>query len=269
MLSAIRYSVKSECLIPWIKFLWYFEKENAEVCHKLLPTDSIDLIINLSNDMIYETDSGKITAPRLHINGLRDKYSYIHQAGNICVLGISFYSFGLFPFVHKPLEHIRNKIIDLHTLSLPLAQKLKSAVSDTIAADTINLIEKTLCSELNVKNNYLYKAAIMRDFMESEDEITIKSFCDDHGINIKTLERMFLHYSGYTPKLLRRLKRFQLTSSQLVHQNQEKLINVACDNSFTDQAHLIKEFHRFSGKAPLSFLNEKITIKENTKYSYI
>jgi len=269
MLSITRFSPKNEHLIPWIKYLWYFKKENAEIHHKLLPTDCIDLIINLSSDMIYEINSQKILVPRMHINGLRDNYSYIHQTGDICILGVSFYSFGLFPFVHKPLRHIPNKIIDLSLLSIPLAQKLESVVSKTITTNTINLIKEALLSELKVTKDYMSKAAIMRSFIESQEDISIRSFCNDHGINIKTFERMCLRYSGYTPKLLCRIKRFQSASNQLVHQKPEKLTDVVYDNNFTDQSHLIKEFQRFSGKAPLSFLQEKSTIKENTKYSYI
>ena len=268
MFSIKRYSVKNEGLIPWIRYIWYFKQENANISHKLLPTDCIDLIINLSNNIIYETDLEKIIAPHIHINGLRDKYSYIHQTGNICIFGISFYSFGLYPFVNKSLESIQNKIINVNTLSFSLAQKLEKVVSKDATEDTIILIEKVLCSELEIKNNYIYQAKIIRDFIESEDEITIKSFCYEYGINIKTFERMFLRYTGYTPKKLRRIKRFQTISNQLVHQNHH-LLDITYDNNYTDQSHLIKDFNNFSGKAPLSFLKEKATIKENSKYSYI
>jgi AraC-like DNA-binding protein len=233
-----------------------------------LPTDCIDLIINLSNNIIYETDSNKIIAPRIHINGLRDKYSYIHQTGNICVLGISFYSFGLYPFVNKSLESIQNKIIDVAAISTTLAQKLEIAVSSGITEDIIISIEKVLCSELKIKNDCIYNTKIIHDFFESKDEITIKAFCNEYGMNIKTLERMFLRYTGYTPKKLRRIRRFQTTSNQLVHKNNQ-LLDVVYDNNYVDQAHFIKEFHNFSGKAPLSFLKEKATIKENSKYCYI
>jgi len=269
MLSAIRFIPRDESLIPWIKYIWYFKKENAKICYKLLPTDCIDLIINLSNDIIYETNSKKTIAPNIHINGLRDKYSYIYQTGNICIFGISFYSFGLYPFVNKPLWCIHDKIIDLNSLSVLLEQKLKLVVNETITSNKIDLVEKVLLSELKVKHDYIYKATIMRDFIESSEKITIHSFCSEHGINIRTFERMFLQYTAYEPKLLQRIKRFQIASNQLVHQNPEKLTDVVYDNGFTDQSHLIKEFHRFSGKSPIPFLREKSTIKENIKYSYL
>jgi len=219
--------------------------------------------------MIYETGSRKIIAQPFHINGLRDKYSYIHQTGTIRIFGISFYSFGVLPFVHKSLKYIQNEIIDLYTLSTPLAQKLKSAVSCSTTDKTITFIEKALCSELQVNSDDIHKANLIGDFIQTDDNITIQSFCEEHEINIKTFERTVLYYTGYTPKILRRIKRFQTASNQLIYQNPVNLSGIAYDNSFTDQAHFIKEFRKFSGVAPRTFQQEKITVKENTKYSYI
>ena len=264
-----RYSVKSECLAPWVKFIWHFSDENASVFHKLLPTDCIDIVLNLSNNMVYEIDSHKIIAPLLHINGLRNEHSYIYQSGTIHIFGISFYAYGMFPFVHKSLEHIQNKIVDLHTLSIPLAQKLKLIDSYEATEEAIAFIEKTLCSELQVNDNEIYKAKLINDFMQTDDSVTIQSFCNGRNITIKTFERMLLHRTGYMPNILRRIKRFQSASNQLVHQNQTTLSSIAYDNSFTDQAHFTREFRRFSGVAPRTFQQEKITVKENAKYSYV
>jgi AraC-like DNA-binding protein len=268
MFEILRYTIKTERLAPWIKFIWRFEADNTEVRHKLLPTDSVDIIMNLSGDMVYETDSDKIHAPCFHINGLRDTYSYIHQTGDIRVLGISFHCFGLYPFARIPLSNIQNKIVDLDLLSAPLKQKLKLAVSGEITVNTIISIEDALCSELRLDNDYAYKAYLIRKFMETEDVTGVQAFCDGRGISVKTFERMVLRYTGYTPKLLRRIRRFQTSCNQLVHENPEMLSFIAYDNNFTDQAHFIKEFHRFSGTAPRAFSREKTTIKENAKYSY-
>lgn len=269
MLSMTRYSIKNECLAPWVKFIWYFETENANIHHKLLPTDCIDTMLNLSSDMVYETGSRMITAPPFHINGLRSEHSYIYQTGTIRVFGISFYCFGLYAFINRSLKGIQDDIVDLNTLSISLAKKLKSAVSCDTIQDTVRYIEMALCSELNVDSEYVRKASLIYDFMQSDSDTSIRSFCMEHGINIKTFERTVLHYTGYTPKILRRIKRFQTASNQLAHQNSISLAGVAYDNSYSDQAHFTKEFQKFSGAAPSIFQQEKATVKENVEYSYI
>lgn len=47
------------------------------------------------------------------------------------------------------------------------------------------------------------------------------------------------------------------------------LAGIAYDNNFTDQAHFIKEFRKFSGATPRIFQQEKVTVKDNAKYRYI
>ena len=80
---------------------------------------------------------------------------------------------------------------------------------------------------------------------------------------------MFLYYTGYTPKVLRCIKRFQNASNQLMYQQSASLTDITYWNSFTDQSHFIKEFTRFSGTTPCTFQSEKSTVKENAKYTYI
>jgi hypothetical protein len=78
MLSMTRYSIKAESLAPWVKFIWHFEVEDADIHYKLLPTDCIDIVLNMSSEIVYEADSYHIAAAPFHINGLRSKHSYIY-----------------------------------------------------------------------------------------------------------------------------------------------------------------------------------------------
>lgn len=269
MLAITRYAVKTPCLAPWVKFIWHLDVENADIHYKLLPTDCIDIILNLSGKMLYETPLDTFSAPPIHINGLRNTPSYIHQKGNVRVLGISFYPFGLYPFVHKSLAGMNDKIVNLFELAIPLAKKLELAVSNSIPIENIvENIEKALCTELQMNNQYIKKACLIRNLLDEDSDITIKSFCLKHDIHTKTFMRNCLRYTGCTPKVLCELKRFQESGNELVRQNQKQLSSIAYDNGFADQAHFVREFKKFSGSAPRIFQQEKITIKENAKYHY-
>lgn len=56
MFSMTRYKVRNKMLIPWINFIWYFEKTDAVVSHKLLPTDDIDVLSNSYNTSLSYYD---------------------------------------------------------------------------------------------------------------------------------------------------------------------------------------------------------------------
>ena len=269
ILNITRYAIKNECLIPWVKFFWHIEAVNADIHYKLLPTDCIDVILNLADVIVYETEFNRIIAPPFHINGLRSKCSFIHQENNIRIFGITFYPHGLYPFVLKSLKEVQNKVVDLNGFSYSLTQKLKNAVNNDTAEKIIAEIENTLIDELSIKQDFVDKAQLISDFITINDDISVKSFCDERSINIKTFERLFLYYTGYTPKILRRIKRLQNTCNQLVHQHMASLTDITYDNNFTDQSYFIKEFTHFSGTAPRTFQTEKATVKENVKYKYL
>jgi AraC-like DNA-binding protein len=269
MLAITRYAVKNKLLAPWIKFIWHFEAEDANVFYKLLPTDCIDIILNLSSNLIYEVDANRILAAPFHINGLRSKHSYVKQVGNIRIFGISFYPFGLYPFVNQSVESIRDRVVDLQELSATLAQNLELAISgETTTENIIDNIERALILELKVTEDYKNKARLIRNFLELDNDTTIQEFCLDRAIHTKTFTRNVLNYTGYTPKTLRSLKRFQKAGNQLVYQEQKRLSDVAYENDFADQSHFTREFQKFSGVAPGAFLREKVTVKENTEYIY-
>ncbi len=269
MLSMTRYTVKNDILTPWVKFIWSFEAEEADIHYKLLPTDCIDVILNLSSDMIYEVDSRSFSAAPYHINGLRGKHSYIQQTGNIKIIGISFYSFGLYPFVHKSLTEAQDKVVDLNDFSVSLTKGLESAIfGKTSTEDIINSIEKALCLELKVTEEYNNMADLINDFLERDSNETIQSFCFTHGVHPKTFMRKVLHYTGYTPKRLRSLNRFQKAGNQLVFEESNQLSAIAYENDFADQAHFIREFHKLSGVSPRSFQQGKASVKENVNYTH-
>ncbi len=269
MVSMTRYLIKSEILKPFVKFIWHFEAENADIHHKLLPTDSIDMIWNLSDEIYYETDTQRITAPPFHINGLRGKHSYIHHKGEIQAMGIAFYSYGLYPFVNKSLIPTQNQIIDLFSFSEPLSEQIKSVIMvNKPIHEKIELVEKVLCSNLKLNKDETNKIDIISKFLKTENDMTIQTFCKEQRIAVKTFERMVLRYTGYTPKLLSRIRRFQTATNQFVHRDFSKLTDVVYDNHFTDQPHFNREFQGFSGVAPNIFHKQKATIKENVTYIY-
>ena len=64
-------------------------------------------------------------------------------------------------------------------------------------------------------------------FLYADETLTVQSFCREKSINIKTFERYTKAYTGFTPKTLIRIMRFQKSSNQLSHQKK----NIALQTS--------------------------------------
>lgn len=267
MLPITRYSIQSDLLAPWINHIWSIQMVDADLRYKLLPTDCIDVLLNFGCTMVYESEQGKTAAPPLHINGLRSKPSIVHQKGRVLIWGVSFRPWGLAPFVRRSMTEIQEKIVNLEAFASPLAGRLQDAYQYHWAEDISLTIQEALSQEFLISPEQLEKVSIIREFMETDGEFTVQSFCEMRSIHVKTFERTFLYYTGYTPKALYERKRFQAAGNQLVHQH-GSLSDIVYEHGFFDQAHFTKVFSRFSGASPKRFLSEKATVKENARYSY-
>ncbi|WML33734.1 helix-turn-helix domain-containing protein [Clostridium sp. OS1-26] len=271
MLPITRYAIKSLQLRKWIKFIWYLETEaDVTVKHKLLTTDSIDIILNLSDKIEYQIGSDIYKTSDFHFNALRDRYGYINQKGKLKVFGISFYPFGLYPFLQIPISEFNNQVIDLKVTAKELTKKLEASINTLSPVyDTVLSLEKSLESMLDNSLGEVKMFNLIQIFALESKYCSIKSFCHDNNLNAKTLERACLKYTGYTPKALQRIGRFQTASNKLICKKAEDTIaSVAYENDYFDQAHFTREFQEFTGVTPSKFLKEHITIKENTKYIY-
>lgn len=239
---------------------------DQEVSNKLLPTDSIDLLINAGAPMMYSVGGQQITAPAIHINGLRNEYSYIRQSGDIHIVGVSFSPYGLYPFVHTAMSKTKDAIVDFHELNNKLAVEFERAVREDEAS--AERIERILLSYFACDSTTAEKAAWIESFLNAEEPESVQSFCVRRGLQVKTFERLCLRFTGYSPTTLRRLHRFQATSNQIVHEDPASLADVAYGNSYADQAHLIRDFKSFAGETPRSFVQKKQSVKENARYKY-
>jgi len=271
VLEITRYSIKNPQLEPWVKFIWYLEtKSEVSISHKLLPTDSIDIILNMSDRIEYQIGDNRLVASAFHFNGMRNKYGFIFQQGKLKVFGISFYPFGLYPFLHLPLHHYNNQIVDLQIASKSLSEKLESVLdSNFTISEMVCAIERVLSSTIMMNEQDIIILPILQNFYHNRQNTSINSFCIKNNLSSKTLERACLKYTGYTPKTLQRIDRFQNVSNRLIYSQQaEKLTELAYNNDYYDQAHFIKEFRCFSGASPSRFMKERITVKENTSYTF-
>lgn len=271
MLQIVRYAIKSERLKPWVKFIWYLETpSNVRVNHKLLPTDSIDVIINLSKKIDYQIEKQRYCASPFYFNGMRNKPGFIIQEGKIRVFGISFYPFGLYPFLNVPILEFNNQLNDLELIDKRFVHKLEAAIQHaTETSEVVNAIEKALLTLLDQNSVEMKNIDLVRHFCIEKQEQSINLFCEKNGVNIKTLERGCLKYTGYTPKTLIRIGRFQSASKQLIYNEENSFVKLACDSGYYDQAHFIKDFQEFSGATPGKFSKEGTTIKENIHYFFL
>ncbi len=78
---------------------------------------------------------------------------------------------------------------------------------------------------------------------------TVEALAGRLGMPRRDLHRVFARDMGISPKKWLRLRRFDAALRD-VRSSAEKLVDVAVDHSFADQAHMTREFRRLAGAPP-------------------
>ena len=258
-----KYSVKNSILKYFIKFYWLMESDSEiTINNKLLPVNNTDIIINYSDPVIYERDGQIIIPDRVHFNGIRNRTETIRQNGKIKVFGISFYPHGIYPLLKVPLREFTGKVENLYNVLGNFSGLIVDIMADNsiLTEERISTMEKIILEEMDYDCLGNKERRIFETFYTSDENI--KNFCDKTGINIKYLERLFLKYTGISPKVFSRITKFQRVSREMLYyRNYNNLTELAYDGGYYDQTHFIKEFRHFSGVTPVEFLNGRKTVK--------
>lgn len=88
--------------------------------------------------------------------------------------------------------------------------------------------------------------------LQGDEVSTIKDLSLRYGWNYKKTERIFLKYTGLSPRTLLRLLRFRY-ALETMKSNPGSLTHAAHRFGFYDQSHFIREFHNYAGSNPSSF----------------
>lgn len=271
ILHTTKYKVTHPELKQLIKYFWVMQgDEQTVVNHKLLPVNSIDVIISLSSPITYITSDGsKIMMRKNHLVGLRDAYLTIHQKGPIDVIGISFFSEGLYPFVKIPVSELKNKAVELEALTYDFTSRIEEKIKCAKSAhEKIQLIEEELLRHLNMElapERKVYE--LIQAFYRSLGCYNIGAFCDNQGISTRRLERYFEKYVGMSPRTFQRVSRFQYALNKMIYERTEDLTALSYASHYYDQNHFIKDFKAFTACTPTTFLRQKKAVKQIMKLS--
>ena len=259
-----KYSPINPILKKLIKFYWIIKSnKETDVYGKLIPTNNIDLIINLSSPIKYKNQIKEETFQNSHFSGIQKKYRIIQHKGIVDVIGISFYPTGFYPFVKVPLSEFTDRIVLAETFLKKLEAKVEKVSEIESDHERILVIERTLLAYIDL--NLLPEKKIdllANDLLMYGDSTSINNYCKTHGISQKTLERFFNKYVGTTPKAFFLTTKFQKLMKSLVMGNSDSMTEIGYEFNYYDQTHFINSFKSFMGNTPAKQLKEKDLILE-------
>ncbi len=255
-------------LDEFVEMLWFSEEPPlAHAQERLLPTGTVEIIINLNedetrtydknNNTLVDTMSGSI------ICGMHTEFFVIDTAEQTRVMGVHFKPGGAYPFLNLPAGELHNRHAALEDLwgraeAAELRERLLGADS---LAEKFRILEAHLLRiafrPLTQMANNGAVAFALEHFLFAPGVQKIAAVTDKIGLSQRRFIEIFKQKVGVTPKAFCRVMRFQQAIKKISAGSEIDWLDVALDCGYFDQAHFVHDFRAFSGITPTEYAARK------------
>lgn len=189
--------------------------------------------------------------PSPFIMGLLDRPVVLHVQGRMDVLGIRCFPWTVFDLLGLPASGDAVRSFDHPIAQLqPVVAACLQAGRHEAAVDHVRRYLLSIDAP-SASDAVLRKAgAALRG---SQGDVTVGSVAAAAHASVRTLERRFRRSSGRTVKDVAGAMRFEQVRNRLWTQPDSPLAALAQEFGYTDQAHLSRDFKRYSGATPAAF----------------
>lgn len=242
-----------EALRDTIKCFWYTRLDFGErhSSFEIVPDGYAEIIFLFGSPCRISYHGGLQSLPSPFLMGLLNQPVLLHSIATLEVIGIRCFPWTVFDLLGLPAGKDGGRLVE-H----PIA-RLQSALNEQIYAGTIEgALDQAKQYFLRLRtgiapDSMLFKAGTA--MREANGTIPVSQVATAAHATVRTLERKFKQASGYTVKDVSGLMRFEQVRDHLWLNPASNLAGLAHELGYTDQAHLSREFKRYSGTTPAAF----------------
>ena len=250
----------------FVRCFWLLKADAIEPgssTQKILPDGCMEIVIHVGRPLRRIRNNRARRQDTAFLVGQLTECFVLEEAAPAHVLGVRFKPAGTSALLHFDLKEIQNEEVTLESLWGSTGRSLQDAVLNASSdGDRIRILESFLLQRLRGRDIDRRIGAAVRLMEVNPGSLTVAEISERVGWSARQLERQFLRNIGIGPKALLCTLRFQ-TLLQLAHHGADPdWAALALECGFFDQAHLIREFKRFSGEAPEVFLGQDYSLYE-------
>ena len=241
---------------------WLCSDTPSHPRERILPSGTVELVINLSDDEIRIYDASDAARPRRYsgaaVAGPYSNFFLIDPLVHASIIGVHFRPGRAVPVLGVPASELAGAHVDLESLWGREAAELRERLCAAAApAKRFAVLEEVLLRRLRQTPPWHGAIPVALDaFEQSDAAVKVRDLARRAGLSQRRFIQLFTAEVGLTPKLYGRVRRFQ-RARQLARQATEPdwtAIALAC--GFFDQSHLIRDFGEFSGLSPVTYVNQ-------------
>lgn len=252
-------------LASWIKLFWVFENRSNNPISETIVTDgSPELIVHYGSPFKEVDRSGQIrTQPLAVVCGQLTKPLILESSRNAGMIGIRFHPNGMAPFLSASMHSISDIRVSAENMFTETDKFIEEIINSANDKHRIAACYRFLIGSMHPTcRNFSVRHALDL-IIQSRGTISVKHLASTIGVSKRSLELAFREEVGTSPKMFCRITRFRRVFDEVSKETSSvDWIQTALDSGFFDQSHLIRDFHRFSGRSPTSFLANKTTFTQ-------
>ncbi|MVN75199.1 helix-turn-helix domain-containing protein [Hymenobacter sp. HMF4947] len=242
-----------QALRDTIQSFWYTGMDLGELPARfeVVPDGYAEIIFHFGSGCSISTAGGVQPLPSPFLVGLLNQPALFIAQNRLELIGIRCFPWAVFDLLGLPAGQD-----GVRALAHPLAQ-LQAALAEWMRAGQVaealaEVTQAFLTAQVGVARDRLLSQA--GDAMRAAGgTLPVSQVAAAAHATVRTLERKFKQAAGYTVKDVSSLMRFEQVRFRIWLQPAASLASLAQDLGYADQAHLGREFKRYSGTTPAAF----------------
>lgn len=236
-----------------VKCFWYDKRDygKAGSGYEVVPDGYAEVIFYFGSSVSI-ADKG-LLQPLISpfLLGLQQQPVNFYGKGCVEIVAVRCYPWAVFNLLGLPPG--KNKVGAIETSVAGLQARLKPYIDNGDINGAVNVLAQHFLLSLPQvpANSTLYKAGAA--LSGANGNLPVSRVAAAAHATVRTLERKFRQSSGYTVKDVSGLMRFEQARNHLWLYPGCSLAGLAHELGYTDQAHLSREFKRYSGTTPAAF----------------
>ena len=257
--------MKLHSIIPPITIADYVSKIFAIEDCKLDIETGLPLIANGYPGFVFQTANSEPTlcegnkVNSLFLFGQTIKPVKLFTTGKLTLIAYFFYPHTLKTLFGVNAKELTDISIDLNYLQsakkINLKDKLINAPALSMRLQLMNnyVLKLIESSYLKIPNDIHFATQSLR---KSKGLLPISNVQKDLNFSERTFRRLFDLHVGISPKAFSRICQFDSAFQQLNTNQFSKLSDVAYENGYSDQSHLLRTFREFTTFSPSEYLKK-------------
>ena len=236
-----------------IKCFWYNERDfgEHESSFEVVPDGYAELIFHFGNlnSVAYNGDLEPLPSPFLI--GLLNQPIVFHTKNRLEIIGVRCFPWTVFDLLGLPAGNDGVRVVEhpIAQLQFTLEKWIQTGRIDEALAEVTQYF---LTARMGVStDSMLFKAGVA--MRRANGTLPVNQVAAAAHATVRTLERKFKQAAGHTVKDVSGLMRFEQVRNYLWQHPKVNLAGLAHELGYTDQAHLSREFKRYSGTTPAAF----------------